>query len=166
MSGLETIGLIAGLAGSAVTAAGTLAAGEQKQATLDYEAKQLKAKSLEEQAVGQQEASEYKRKKGLALSSLQAKSAASGFSATDPTSLALADEMAKYGTLQEQLAMYGGTSRRAGLEAEAEGRRMEGRAARTGAVYSALGTILGGVSSFASKYGDTLKKPISGYRYQ
>lgn len=140
------------MAGAAVSAQGTLAAGKAAQQAANYEAAQLDIKAKEEQAASQREALEHKRKKDMALSEVQSKSAASGFSATDPTALAIADEISRYGTMQEQMAMYGGESRRTGIEAQAAGRRMEGAAARQGAKYSAVGTILGGVSTMASKF--------------
>jgi len=152
MAELAVISAIAGLASSGIAAYGTLAAGKSAQQAANYEAAQLDVKAKEEQAASQREAFEYKRRKDMALSELQNKGAASGFSATDPTSLALADEISKYGTMQEQMAMYGGESRRTGIEAQAYGRRMEGAAARQGAAYSAAGTILGGISTMAGKY--------------
>ena len=152
MAALGTIATIATLVGTAVSAVGTIAAGKADKASADYEAAQLDINAKEEMAAAQREGEEYRRKKELALSSLQARAAGSGFSATDPTALALADEISKYGTLQEQMAMYGGKSRRAGLEAQAAGRRMSGRAARTGSYYKAGATILGGISTLADKY--------------
>ena len=41
------------------------------------------------------------RQKNLALSRLQAVGASSGFSATDPSNLALANEISKYGTYRK-----------------------------------------------------------------
>jgi hypothetical protein len=142
---MAAISAVLGVVGSLVSAAGTMAAGKAQQQAAEYEAKQLEIKGMEERAAAQREGQEHEKKTDLALSSLQARGATGGFSATDPTALAIGDEIAKYGTYQQQLAMYGGESRQAGLEAQAEGRRMEGRAARQGAKYAALGTIIGGV---------------------
>lgn len=165
MAALPIIAAVATIAGSVVSASGTLAAGKAAQQSANYEAQQLDVEAKNKQAEAQIEAGEYKRKKDLALSNLQANAAASGFSATDPTSLALADEIARYGTFQEQLAQYGGTSTRAGLEAQAEGRRVSGKAARAGASYSAAGTILGGISSVAGKFPSTPAATGGNYRY-
>jgi hypothetical protein len=142
---MAAISAVVGLVGSLVSAAGTMAAGRAQQEAEEYKAKQLEIKGKEERAAAQREGQEYERKTELALSTLQARGSTSGFTATDPTSLAIADEIAKYGTYQQQMTMYGGESRQAGLEAQAEAARMEGRAARTGARYAALGTIIGGV---------------------
>lgn len=145
----SSVAPLATIAGAGVTAAGTLAAGKSAQQAAEYEAAQLDIKAKEEQAAAQRDAEEYRRRKQFALSKLQTNAAASGFTATDPTALALADEIEQYGTYQQQMAQYGGTSRKAGLEAQAIGRRMEGRAARRGASYGAAGTILSGISSLA-----------------
>lgn len=144
---MAAISAVLGVVGSIVSAAGTMAAGRAQQQAAEYEAQQLEIKGKEERAAAQREGQEYERKTDLALSTLQARGASSGFSATDPTSLALADEITKYGTYQQQMAMYGGESRQVGAEAQAEARRMEGRAARQGARYAAIGTIIGGASS-------------------
>lgn len=167
MTGIETVAAIATVVGSAATAAGTIAAGNAGEEQGEYEAAQLDIKAKEEQAAAQQEAQQLRERKERALSSLTARSAASGFSATDPTALALSDEIERYGTLQEQLAQYGGKSRRAGLEAQATGSRISGKAAKKGSRLSAAGTILGGVSSLG-KYGGPLSSSGSApasYRY-
>lgn len=170
MAALATIATIVSTAatamGTIVAAQGARAQGKAAQAAAEFQAQQLDIKAKEEQAASQREAQELRRRKDLALSELQAKSAASGFSATDPTSLALADEIARYGTMQEQMAMYGGASRRAGLESQAFASRFEGRAARRAARYDAASTILGGVSSIANRFAGTGRTPTaSSYRY-
>jgi hypothetical protein len=149
---ITTAMMVATIAGSAVSAAGTIAAGNAEAQQAEYQAAQLDIRAKEEQAQGQQEAKQLREQKERALSSLTARSAASGFSATDPTSLALADEIERYGTLQEQMAQYGGKSRRTGTEAQATGARISGKAAKKGSKLSAAATILGGISSGLSKY--------------
>jgi len=189
-----TIAPIAGLAGAGLTAAGTIASGnaaaaagkmQQQQGLMaqkaaEYEAQQLEIKAKEERAAGQREAYEYQRRKDLALSSLQARAGASGFSATDPSTLAIADEIARYGTLQEQVAMYGGESKARGINAGAATRRMEGemskyagdmayyegKAKKSASRLDAAGTIIGGISGLATKYNPGAKTgAASSYRY-
>lgn len=158
LGGLAALGpLISGvatIAGGFMAAAGQKQAAAAQQAGLNYQAKQLEMKGKEEQAAAYHEASKYKREKELALSALQARGAASGFTATDPTTLQLGEDITKHGTLQQMMASYGGASRRAGLDAEAVGRRAEGSALVQGAKSSAAGTIIGslagGFSRFAS----------------
>lgn len=147
-----TLAVIAMGAGTAVSAFGTLAAGNAAKASADYDSRQLQAKGKEELAAARVEADREKRKKDLALSSLTNRSAGSGFSATDPTALQLGDEISEYGTLQEQMAMYGGESRRVGLDAQAAMRRKEGKIARQASQIKAISTILSGGSSMADRY--------------
>ncbi len=189
------LGAVVGLVGSVVSAAGTIAganqaaAGEEyaaksQQANLEYQAKQLEMKGKEEQAAAQHEVFQQRREKEQVQSALQARGAASGFDATDATSLQIGSEIEKYGTLQEMMASYGGQSRRAGLDAQAAGNRAQGDAIVQGASYSAEATrtagyasgfssIAGGIGSFAqwagNKYGTSFTAPTAspagGYRY-
>jgi hypothetical protein len=185
---LGTIAAIASLASAGLAAAGTIAAGRAQEAEAqaqalmlqqraeaeekmsEFEAAQLEMQGREELAEAQQEAAQLRRRKNLALSQLTARAASSGFTATDPTALSLASDIAKYGTLQEQMALYGGKSRRAGLEAQAAARRysgatgvqsylteaeaakMAGKSAKTASYLSAGGTIAGSTSTMATKY--------------
>jgi len=163
---LATISAIASMAAAGVTAVGTIAAGnaakaegELKQRAYEFEAKQLDIHAKEEKAVGQREMLQLRRQKELALSGLTTRAAASGFTATDPTALALADEISRYGTLQEQLALYGGEARGEEMKLAAAGARFSGyqaaeagRAKQKYGYLSAGGTILGGISSMAEKY--------------
>jgi hypothetical protein len=166
MAELAIITTIASVAAAGVSAAGTIAAGnaakdqgKTEQAVANWEAAQADIKAKDERASGQRDALQLRRQKNLALSSLQANAAASGFTATDPTSLALADEISSYGTTQEQMAMYGGESRAQGLTMAAAGRRAGGRMAadlgrakQTASYFNAGSTILGGISSMGDKY--------------
>ena len=68
MAGLTAIATVAGLVGSAVSAAGTIAAGNAAQQQADYVATQYDIKAKEEQAQGQLEARQLREKKELAQS--------------------------------------------------------------------------------------------------
>jgi hypothetical protein len=150
MAGLATI---ASIAGTVVSAVGTIAAGRAQKQQADYQAAHDEVKAKQEQAEGQRDALDKAREKRFALSRLQSRAAASGFMASDPTTLDLTGEIAKYGTYQQQLAAYGGATRSRDFQVSAESARMRGRAAMQGARFDALGTILGGVSSMFSKFG-------------
>lgn len=160
VSGVGTI------AGGLMQAQGQRQAAASQKAALDYQAKQLELQGKEEQAAAQHEVFQKRREKDLALSALQARGAASGFETTDPTGLQIGEDIAKYGTLQEMMAAYGGRSRRTGLEAEAVGRRAEGRSIVQGAKSAAMGTILGSLTSGFSRFAE-YKPPIAAtsYRY-
>lgn len=200
MAPLPMIALGMAAAGAAVTAVGTIASGQaadrigkmQQQnlevrgqnarAAANYEAQQLDIQAKDEFASGQRDAQALKRQKNLALSTLQARGAASGFSATDPSNLAIADEIEKYGSVQEGMALYGGSARARDLTASAEARRFsgqsaydaayasgaiareEGRAKKHASYYSAAGTILGAGASMATKYG-AQSRPATTGRY-
>jgi hypothetical protein len=188
MAALPAIATIATVVGTGVSAYGTIAGGKAQSQQLaqqglaeressELQARQLIAKGKEEMAASQQEAAQYRRNKDLALSTLQNRAAAGGFSATDPTAMALSDEIDKYGTLQEKLALWGGSSRRAGLESQAAGARFSGDSAYSAALqsganarkaswYDAAGTILGGVSTLAAKYDPQASSTTApSYRY-
>ena len=166
MSGLETIALIASLAGAATTAVGTIAAGNAKAAQAEAEAKaqefqaqQLDISAKEEKAGAQRDMLELRRRKTLALSQLQSRAAGSGFSATDPTALQIGSEIEKYGTYQEQMATYGGEAKARDASFAAASKRYSaamtrdiGRSYKTAGYLSAAGTILGGIGGMAGKY--------------
>jgi hypothetical protein len=153
MAGLSALATIGSLAATAVSAVGTIAAGRAQKQAADHRAAQLEVEAKQERATAQQDALAVARKKRLELSRLQAQAAASGFGAADPTVLDLAGEAAKYGTLQQQLARYGGDVRAETLISSAEASRAQGTAAMRNASFNAAGTILGGVSSMFRRYG-------------
>lgn len=149
---LQTISTIATVGATAVSALGTIASGRAQEAAAEFQAKQLDIKQNEEFAAGQREASQLARQKRLALSKLTNQAAGSGFSTADPSTLAIQDEITKYGTYQEDLARYGGASRAEGARLEAAAKRFEGTSAKSGSYLTAAGTILGGASTLADKY--------------
>ena len=175
MTGLAIASAGISALGSIVQARGTLAAGKAQAAQVaeqgrvnqqarEFEAAQLDVASKEERAAAQVEAGEFKRGKELALSTLQARAAAGGFTATDSTALDLAGEIAARGTFQEQLALFGGTARVSKLSRQAQAARFTGQsglragiieagAIRRGAKSAATATILGGIGKFASSAG-------------
>lgn len=141
---------ILAVAGTAVSAAGTIAGGQARAQASEFEARQYEARALEERAAGQQEAFDIKRKTALALSRNKALAGASGFSASDAGTLDLIGDIAGEGALQEGFAQYGAGVRAAGMRNAATGARMEGRAARTASYFDAAGTMLLGAAD-ASK---------------
>lgn len=144
MSGFETI---AAIAGTAISAAGTIAAGQAEKRNADYVAKQEEMKAQEEFAASQREAQQYKREASLAQSRAQALAAASGGGAgTDaPTIVKIMSDTAGQGQLNAGTALYGGISRRAGLMDSARGRRAAGRASLMGSYLSAFGQTASGL---------------------
>lgn len=148
-----SIGLIAGLAGSVVSAVGTIAAGRAAKQQADFQAAQYDVESKAEFAAGQREAEDIRKNKEYVISRQQNLAAASGFDATDPSSVSLIAETAGYGQYQELMALAAGEQRRKRAEYAASASRASGKAALTGSYFSAAGTILGGfANAFAQRY--------------
>lgn len=152
-----------GIVGSVVSAYGTIMSGMAAQQAAEYQARQLEVKATEERAASQREAEEINKEKEFAISRVQTVSAASGFTATDPTILKLSSDIEAAGTYRKGMVRYGGESRALGLIAQAKGARMSGQAALTGSYFGAAGTILGGATSLFGKYGGG--GPTGGYSY-
>lgn len=150
---MAALATVLSVAGTVVSAAGTMAAAQQERAAAEWQAKEYERQSKAELAAGQREGFEQERKKELALSRLQTVAATSGFSATDPTALNIGGEIERYGTMQQQMSQYGGADRARGLESQAMATRLSAKARATGARYSAIGTILGGLSGMAKYQG-------------
>ena len=179
MAALPIIAAVATLAAGATAAVGSIMAGkaaqaegEAKQYAANLEAANLNVKAKDDRALAQRDAFELRRKKEMALSSLQSRAAASGFMPTDPSSLALADEISKYGTVQEQMAQYGGQSAARNTRFAAWGKTYEGQLAKTfgdnamtRSYVGATGSILGGIGGGISQYSSMTRRPSTTGRY-
>lgn len=150
---------------TAANAASTIAGGRATQQSglfaqqqKDFEAAQQEQAANESRATAQRSAFEKQREGRLLQSRLQAKAAASGGSADDPTVINLAGDVAARSALQALSAIATGENRARNLEDSATGSRLSGLAARQlgdarrrAANLSAIGTILGGASGMLSK---------------
>lgn len=151
---MAAIGTIIGVVGSVVSAVGTIAAGQANRQAAEFQAQQYDIQAKDELAAAQQDAEALKRQRDVALSRVQAVSAASGLGAADPTIQEIAAEIAGYGKKQEMSALAGGQMRKRQLEYAAASSRATGKAQAVGSLFSAGGTILGGVANaFQQKYG-------------
>jgi len=128
-TGLQVLGMAVGFMGQMAAANQAKAAAKMEQQRMNYEAKQLDIRAKEEMAQSQQEALALRKRKELAQSTVQARAAASGFSATDANTLDIVTGIEEEGEMQALMAMYGGKARRAGVERQAEGRRYSGKIA-------------------------------------
>lgn len=175
-----TIATIATVAGTAITAMGTIASGKAEAKAVraraqaaaeegEFEAKQLDVRAKEERAASILEKDELRGRKERVASAAQARAAASGFTATDATSIQIASETESRGTFQEQLALHGGAARASGLGLSAEAKRISGisginvaaidaanikqrsRNAAVGTVVGGLGTSFARFSSFKAR---------------
>jgi len=168
MAALLTIGVIGkvlGAVGSAVSAFGTIAAGGAQKSAAEFQAKQLEVKASEEKAASQREAARVRKERDFILSRQQAVAASSNLGALDETVQDLAGDVVQEGAYQEAMVRYGGDERAKGLRAQAAAARLEGKAAQTGSYFSAGGTILGGLGTFASDYSKATAPASTTYRY-
>jgi hypothetical protein len=181
MAGLAAIALAAG---TAVTAVGTIAAGQAaarqqilagqaQQAASEFQAKQLEVRAANERAAAQRQAQEVRRQQRLALSRNQAVAAAGGFSTDDPGTLDIQGQIERYGDYQAAIAQYGGDAASDADKASAAGLRAGGANAlalgydaaastRTNSLLSAAGTIIGGATTMYQKYGMKFAPSIGG----
>jgi hypothetical protein len=146
--------MIAMIASTAMTAAGTIAAGNQQRAAGRWQQQESERQSRAERAGAQREAEQIERRRDLASARLQTSAAASGFSATDPTALLINDEIQRYGTYQARMSQYGGEDRATGLEAQGAMARFSGDAAASGSRLRAVSTVLDGISGL-NRYRNT-----------
>ena len=146
----QGISAVASLASGVVGAAGAMQQAKAQQAALKYQNQQLEIREKNRRAQAFMEKREEERKRDLTLSTLQARSAASGFMATDPTTLQLGEQITKRGTYFGDIRKFQGLDEAAGIEGQIASNRITSQAIGTGATYSALGSLLKGATGFAS----------------
>ena len=159
---------IFGLLGTVVSAMGTIAAGNAQKATAEFEAKQLERRAAEERAAAQREQIDTEKQATLVGSRAQAAQATSGFGlgSDDPTALEGLGDIAARGKYQSSMTRYGGDVRADQANLAAATKRYEGTLAQKSAQIGAFSTIIGGIGSFAGKYGGTFNPaPTSTYNY-
>lgn len=149
MSGFEAIAAVASLASGVVGAAGAMSQAQAQQDAIRYQNQQLAIREKNRRAQAFSEKREELRKRDLALSTLQARSAASGFMATDPTTLQLGEQITKRGTYFGDIKKFQGLDEAAGIQGQIASNKITSDAIGTGAGFSALGNLLGGVTGFA-----------------
>jgi hypothetical protein len=148
MSGIETA---LALAGTIASAAGAVAGGISASNDAKAQADLAEMQANEARAVSQREADRKSREAKLIMSSQQAKAAASGGGARDPTVLQLMGDVGAEASYQERAALYEGETRGRGLEAQAAIDRMRARQAMLGGFIGAGSSVISGLSSW-SKY--------------
>lgn len=146
--------------GAGISALGTLGsasaarqAGQAQQAQYNFKAAQEDQQATQAIASSQRQMFDTNRKTALTQSTLQARAAGDGGSATDSTVLDLSQDIAGRGEYNALGDLFQGQSKAAGLNAQANADRYSGAAAAAGASAQATGTILGGIGSLAGKFG-------------
>ena len=151
---LEIAGIAAAVGGTIISAVGASNAGKAQQDAANYSAEVANQAAANQAAAGSSAAMEADRKKQLALQENTAKAAAAGVDPGFGSPLANTGKIAKWGTYNQLLDIYNGSSAAQGLAAQAQGDIYGGQQAAAAGQWNAAGSIIGGVSSLASKYGD------------
>jgi len=164
-------------AGTVLKAGAILAGGREAvaqsravAAAREFQAKQLEVRAGQERAAAQRRFLEQRRRGRLLQSSLQARAAASGAGATDPTVNKLATGIESEADYLARTALFEGEEAGRALESGAALRRFEGaealragRARRKASQRSAVTTLLGQFEdlSLFSKYGEPMTSVAS-----
>jgi hypothetical protein len=152
--------------GTAISAAGTIvgglagmAQGNAQAAMMEHRAKMERQQAMEARAIGTRQAMEKRREGDLMQSKLQARAAASGGGAADPTVIKLGQDIAGRSEYSALFDMYQGENRARGYEdsanasmASAKSAEQQGKFALLGSLFKAGGTIMGGAGSMKGSY--------------
>ena len=153
---MAALALIGGLVSAVGTVAQASAMSQQakaEQQAANYKATIERQQAQEERASAQRKAFDKQRQTGLVQSQLQARAAASGGGAADPTVVNLSEDIAGQGAYQSLIDMWKGESRARGLENQADADIYSGNMRASALRSSATGTLLGGFSSLFSTFG-------------
>lgn len=173
MSGLEPL-LLLGLAGSAVSGAGSIIGGieanraaqfeaRQGQILAQWEANQLEQQAKQDEFAAAVRAREKRHESALVQSQLQARAASSGAGSTNPTILNLLGDIASRGEFLAQTEKAAGAmdaaSRRhqgaatiLGSRMQADILRLRGRSAQTSGLISGIGSAVGGAANSFARF--------------
>ncbi len=140
--------------GTLVSAFGSMNAGKSQQQAADYSAQVAEGEAEQAVATGTSNVAQQYRKTQLNLSENTAKAAASGVNPGFGSPVANAGNIAKWGTYNAMMDMFNAKSQAQGLRTQAAADRYGGQQAADAGMWNAAGTIIGGATSLASKYGD------------
>lgn len=140
------------LAGSAVSAFGTIAAGNSQAAAADYEAKQARINASQEMASAQRRAEGEKIKTTRFISSQKAAAGADGGGA-DASVLNQIGKAQEEGSLRQATTIYEGKEAARQWENKAQASEFEGKMAKKAAMIGAGSSIIGGLGSWVKAYG-------------
>lgn len=141
------------IAGSLVSAGGTILGAKSEAKGLRREAAQLEANAGQERASSQRAALEERRQGRLASSRALALAAASGGGADDPTVVNAIADIEGEGEYRALTALYEGNVAGDDLERQAKARRREAKSVKKQSYFKAAGTILGAGATLADRYG-------------
>lgn len=141
------------IAGSLISAGGTILGANSQAKQLRGEAAQLEVQAGQERASSQRQAIEERRQGRIASSRALAIAAASGGGADDPSVINAIANIEGEGEYRALTALYEGNSSGDDLVRQAAARRTEAKNVKRAALFKAAGTIIGAGSSLADRYG-------------
>jgi hypothetical protein len=144
-----------GLATTALQGVSQYQQGKTDAAQLELEATRRDRSANAEQAESQREAAVERRKAQNMMSRARALAAASGGGVSNPTISAVLTDIETQGEVNALNALYSGNVAAEGYRSGAGAARRESRASRDAGTLNAASTILGGATSWYSKYGGT-----------
>jgi hypothetical protein len=161
------MGPIFAILGTVVSAVGTIASGaaaarqaNAQAAAAEHAALVADQKAMQERAVGQRQSFEKRREAKFAQSTLLARAAASGASATDPTIIKLGSDIAGRAEYYALSQMASGESAAIARENQAQldrysasNQRQQAKSAMMGGFLGAASGVLSGASSAFGKFG-------------
>ncbi|MFG1212004.1 hypothetical protein V5F72_24070 [Xanthobacter flavus] len=141
-----------GLLGSAVSAVGTIAAGNAQAAAAKYEQKQDIINASQEQAVAQRKAEGERIRTARFVSSQQAAAGLSGGTSADPSTLNLMGAAQQEGKIREMSTLYEGAEKSRQWLTQAQADELKAQNARQAGMLGAAGTIVGGLGGAAKSW--------------
>lgn len=147
------------LAGTAMSAYGSIQQGRAQNQAAKYEAQQMETNATATDAAGQHAALEKRRQQEILISRAQATAGASGFGAVDPDVLKVIGGITEEGERGFQTERYNAYSQSMAQRNQAVATRFEGKEAKRASRIQAGATVLSGIADAAtvgfSKFGQT-----------
>ena len=144
-----SFGQVLAAGGSAISAIGSIKAGQDQKALAEFNAKQLEAQGAAERAAASVEAENAAKEKRFLLSRARAVGAASG----GGVDIGLLGDIEEEGTYRQMAAIWGGEEAAKGRKAQAAAQRFEGKMYKRAGLLEGAKTLMGGGSSFLERYG-------------
>ena len=145
------------IAGSLLSAGGTILGANSEAKELRREAAQLEVQAGQERATSQRQSIEERRQARLASSRALAIAAASGGGSDDPSVVNAIANIEGEGEYRALTALYEGNVQADDTVRQAQARRREAKNVKRASLFKAVGSILGAGSTLADRYAP--KKP-------
>lgn len=155
------------LAGTAMSAVGSIRQGQQQKLNADYEALQMEKNAKQVEAAGQQAALEKRRQYDILQSRALAIAGASGAGALDPDVLNIIGGLNVEGERAMGTELYNARSNANAMTSQAAATRYQGQQAQTAGYVRGAATALSGIADAAGMtyFGQTSANPMHSGRY-